>query len=204
LIQISIPMYKFVNSETVLSLLDLVHCLRKNTEFDYYFSMTDGNFIDIARNTLADAAIHKNADYVLFIDSDHQFKGGEVLEFVRSAVNQTEYQIVSGAYKSRKSGKYVAYNFGEFEFPLMEQIKPVQVDVTSKYLKIDSCGLGMCLIPVKILKHIREKYGFIFRCKEYDGNIVGEDTYFFFNCKKEGIKVGLDCSFKVGHCGGVI
>jgi len=210
-IAIGIPMYKQVPTQAVTSIMGLQRHLHIKDLFadkfdDYEIITIDSCFVDTARNMIVDEAIKKKCDYILWIDSDHQFDVIELENFVRKAMF-SEFDIVGGWYNSRtEPGQVVAYNFNEeISIPIMTKINPELVKKEEKYLECGCPGLGMCLMPTTIPSLIREKHSFAFRCENIDGNIIGEDTYFFFKVMKENkYTVAIDCSFHVGHIGGII
>jgi hypothetical protein len=215
---ICIPMYKHVPSETVVSLLSLQRYMsyfRKDAnsevlfadKFDEFeFITIDSCFVDQARNILADEAIRLNCDYVLWIDSDHLFVPLTIESFIRRYF-KSGYDIVGARYNNRTvKGQPVAYTFSEEpDVPLMKPLEKKVVDECKGYYECDCIGMGMSFMPINILKEMKEKHHFIFRCKDYDGKIIGEDTYFFFNIKKQSkYKVALDCKITIGHIGGIV
>jgi hypothetical protein len=206
-ITVCIPMYKNLPSISARDIINFVYDACKQTLHEFDFVIVDGDYIDIARNNLADMAIKSKADYALWIDSDHTFNSADVFNFIDDYLlskKMTE-SIVGAKYKSRTNqDKYVAYNFPMEDIPIMEFIPVDKIDNAKSYMRCEAVGMGFCIMPISILISLREKYHFVFRAKDEAGHIIGEDTYFFFNCKKENIKVYLDCSLKIGHVGGIV
>jgi hypothetical protein len=208
---VCIPFYKQVPSQAVTSIMALQRYLHLSEKFaghfdDFEVITVDSCFVDMARNMLVDEAVKNECDYILWIDSDHLFIPTQVEDFVKRAI-ESKYDIV-GAWYNNRTVQYqpVAYNFSDDkEIPIMLNLIQDKVKNHKGYYECDCIGLGMAIMPINILKEMKDKYHFVFRCKDYDGRIIGEDTFFFFNIKNNNTyKVSLDTTFKVGHIGGVI
>jgi len=151
----------------------------------------DGNPVDSARCYLMDKALEDDAKYALFIDEDTALPFYGVTQMIETS-KKFPNAIITGIY-------YV--KFGNVMMSVQDEEKRwVLPDVNpgSPLIRdIMSTGLGCALIPLHIIKTIKEKYEDIpLFCivpdgtwKDKDVVFLGEDTWFYNLVHKCGFEV---------------
>jgi len=99
-IGVCLPMYKFIDSKFVDSLLNF---LRENLpKYDIDIINRIGGSLDVARNELVKKALLNGCDYILFLDSDHIFPQGTLTRLLK-VMKEKNAKIVSALYFTRSS-----------------------------------------------------------------------------------------------------
>lgn len=150
----------------------------------------DGNPVDLARCYLMEKAFEDDAKYALFVDEDTvlPYNGvNDMLEVSKKYPNA----IISGIYyvKFGNVMMTVKDEEGRWVLPNVEPNAPLIRNVVST-------GLGCCLIPMHIIKTLKEKFEDIpLFCIVQDGmwddpdiTFIGEDAWFFNLTRKCGFE----------------
>ena len=185
---IAIPCMDEIPTPFVQSLV----CLKPRSDIEYHFSFMCSSLIYDARNMLAKQALDIKADYVLWLDSDIQFKP-DLLDRLMDDIQDAD--VVTGLYFMRRAP------FSPTIFKLQE-LKDGKVTL-EKYLDypeqsvfpIDAAGLGVCLMKTEVLKLVFEQYGNPF--SPLPG--WGEDISFFIRAGELEAKMVCDSRLTVGH-----
>lgn len=166
------------------------------------FHGIDQNPVDSARNYLIEKALEDDAKYALFIDEDTALPYYGVRNLVKTSEQFNDEKIIVGIY-------YV--KFGNVMMSVQDECERwVLPDVTPNsglIRNVLSTGLGCALIPMKIIKRMKEHFeGVPLFCivpeKTWgDEKVVfmGEDTWFYALVKKMGIEVVGDTSVQCLH-----
>lgn len=164
------------------------------------FHGIDQNPVDSARCYLIEKAEEDDAKYALFVDEDTVLPYFGVRNLIKTSEQFNDEKIITGIY-------YV--KFGNVMMSVMDECERwVLPDVTPNsglVRNVVSTGLGCALIPLKVIKKLRETFESIpLFCivpeKTWGDDKVtfmGEDTWFYALCKKAGIEVIGDTSC---HC----
>lgn len=150
----------------------------------------DGNPVDSARCYLIEKALEDDAKYALFIDEDTALPYDGVIKMLEVS-KQFPDAIISGIY-------YV--KFGNVMMSVLDEEKRwvlPDVSPTAPLIRnVMSTGLGCALIPMHLIKKIKEKFKDIpLFCIVPDNTwgdkdvvFIGEDTWFFNLTRKCGIE----------------
>lgn len=154
------------------------------------FHAIDGNPVDVARCWLMDKALDDDPKYVLFVDEDTALPYFGVSKMIEVS-KQFPDAIISGIY-------YV--KFGNVMMSVLDEenrwVLP-NVDPDAPLIRnVMSTGLGCCLIPMHIIKAIRQKFEDIpLFCivpdktwGDPDVTFIGEDAWFFNLVRKCGFE----------------
>lgn len=157
------------------------------------FGGTERMVIHWARNDLANEAKSLVNDrtgekytHVLWLDDDHTFNPDMLVYLARNG----DKDVVSALYYGRTQHLPVVYvkDYNPDPYKHFPLIWP-----PSQLCEVDAVGFGACLMRREVLDRLKEPY---FRFNE-----CGEDIYFCVHAKKQGVKIWLDGSYKLGHIG---
>lgn len=161
----------------------------------------DGNPVDSARNYLIDKALEDDSKYAMFIDEDTALPYNGINSLIETSKKHPD-AIIVGIY-------YV--KFGNVMMSVKdEEGRWVLPDVTPNsglIRDVVSSGLGCALIPMHLIKKIREKFeGIPLFCivpdkcwDDSDVTFIGEDAWFFNLAKECGIETIADTSCQCVH-----
>lgn len=159
----------------------------------------DGNPVDMARNWLIEKALEDDSKYALFVDEDTVLPYFGVMKMLETS-KQFPDAIISGIY-------YV--KFGNVMMSVVDDegrwVLPDVAPNSGLIRNVASTGLGCALIPMRLIRTIKEKFIDIpLFCivpektwGDPDVVFIGEDTWFFHLAKKCGIETIGDTSC---HC----
>ena len=187
---IATPTMGSVNVRYFMSILSLNQPCQANV------GVEDGSVVYMARNRLALKAIENNYDYVLWIDSDMQFKPN-MLEMLLEDAKQG-MDVVTGICFKRS-------------FPVEPTIcKTIScedgigdVEIYKDYphdsvFEVGGMGLACCLMKTDVIKQVCET----FQCSPFEPlPQLGEDYSLCWRLHSMGIKMYCDSRVKVGHVG---
>ena len=154
----------------------------------------DGNPVDSARCYLIEEALKENAKYALFVDEDTALPFYGVTNLIETS-KQFPDAIITGIY-------YV--KFGNVMMSIKDEegrwVLPETTPNTGLIHNLVSVGLGCCLIPLHLIKRIKEQFeGVPLFCivpeKTWDDPdiaFIGEDAWFFHLVRKAGIETIAD------------
>jgi hypothetical protein len=162
--------------------------------FKFHIATIGKVFTALARERLAEAALEANMDYLLMIDDDmlcpvdiferlykHNVDIVAPLAFSRYPPHKPViYRVNSGIDPMTRKPFYINY--------------PVLNYPRNQLVECDAVGFGAVLIKCDVLKKIPKP-----RFMVTSG--AGEDIHFCYMAAKEGYKVYMDTSIKLGHLG---
>lgn len=190
---IALPCMDMVHTAFMESLLTL----QKVGEIEY--EVTCSSLIYDARNMLAKAAIDKECDRILWLDSDMVFHPSLLVKLSKDLDEGREF--VTGLYFSRKNpiGPIIYKETG------YTQEGKVLTPFAKKYndypegeiFEIAGCGLGVAMMTTNLVKRIYAEYGAPFSPQPG----FGEDLSFCIKCEQSGIPMYCDSRIKAGHIG---
>lgn len=189
-IAVCIPITHSMCSRFAISMLSLPSELKKfGHEPIYLFDETP--MFD-TRNNLSQSAQAHNPDYLLWLDSDMEFKGKELAEWIQQVIDD-KCDMATGIYYKRRFPDY-----GATIFKLVGSIAYEILDHPKERFLVDRCGFGCVLIRADIAKKIyntTKGSPFLF-----DGS-QGEDFYFCAKYQAEGYVIWAYPNLNLGHDG---
>lgn len=182
-ILLAIPCARYVEPETFASIYEL----KKPCESELY--IPNNYSIDVSRNQIADYALEKGHDYILWVDSDIIVPKDTLVKFLSH-----EKELICGAcaYKVIGCKNVVAKRF------CGEKYKDVTIKELHEHkglMEVDAFGFGCVLTKTDVFKDVEKPY-FKFN------NGKGEDIYFCEQAHKK-YKLYLDTTVLCGHKGSV-
>ena len=166
------------------------------------FHGIDQNPVDSARCYLIEKAEEDDAKYALFVDEDTVLPYYGVRNLIKTSEQFNDEKIITGIYWV-KFGNVMMSVLDECERWVLPDVTPNSGLIRN----VVSTGLGCALIPLKVIKKLREQFkGIPLFCivpeKTWNDDKVtfmGEDTWFYALCKKAGIEVIGDTSVQCAH-----
>lgn len=197
-IQMMLPIYKTMEAPCIESLI--------NMQVDFF---TDGhvlqpcfaNGFNAARARVALARFAGedekfNADYILWIDSDHLYQKADFDKLVDS-MNKHNLPMLAASYKMRGSeetshGVTVDGKFRHFHYKDLNELAP------DALVECDVVGFGFLVMKADFLKYMWKKYeDDLFKLDATKNGT--EDVTFCDLTRAEGYKVMFHPNVRVGH-----
>lgn len=165
--------------------------LKLTPRFDFRFVVLGRIFTPLAREEAARMALEADCDYLYMIDDDMICPDDM---FERLYARNVDL-VAPLAFSRNPPHKPVIYESIEVVDPVMKARK--NVNRWANYYKdalneCDAVGFGAVLIKSSVLRGIPEPR---FMCSEG----TGEDILFCYKAKKEGFRIYMDTSVKIGH-----
>lgn len=185
------PSVGTIPTKTVISLLATVE--RGKVEP----LIVSGSLVYDARDDIAQYAVEKNYDYVLYVDSDMVFNADDLKRLLAHQVG-----ICSGLYVSRDGQRNnVIYSkiIARRRFPYRKPELIVD-NRSSGFGSVRACGFGFCLIKTSVLKTMFKYYKSLFEPKWG----LGEDAAFCYRARRIGFITFVDRDVKLGHIGEIV
>lgn len=161
--------------------------------------MESQSLIYDARNRLAQTAIKKGFDRVLWLDSDMVFEP-DLMERLSARIDEGR-DFVTGVYVQRKSRHeptiYSEWRTEELEDGKLKAKLKVCQEIPEEIFEIEACGFGIAMTTVKMLQDIMEQKGLPFT--PVPG--FGEDIACCMRARELGYKIWCDGSIQAGHEG---
>jgi len=174
-----------VAAQSLMALQSDIH--GKGDEFQIMF--VSGHNVLLARTLLVKEATKREADYVLFLDSDHVYSSKALYTLI-SKMEDNDFDILSAAYRLRGKDNVLAH--GSVSDGKFSKDKPGE-----GIKECDVIGLGFAVFKHSLVCEIVEKYDTLFWM---DANkCLSEDAYFCRLLQEEGIKIRYDADTMVGH-----
>lgn len=166
------------------------------------FHGIDQNPVDSARCYLIEKAEEDDAKYALFVDEDTALPYYGVRNLIKASEQFNDEKIITGIYWV-KFGNVMMSVLDECERWVLPDVTPNSGLIRN----VVSTGLGCALIPLKVIKKLRERFVdiplFCIVPENTWGDdkvtFMGEDTWFYALCKKAGIEVIGDTSVQCLH-----
>ena len=192
--------------------LDCIEELSNTKKYNIIDMTTKEVYIHRGRRTLMENVLdynkNKRIDYVLWLDSDVQFKTSDVDKLIELVENNEKIKCVSGIYFNRHANHHPMFCKGN-ELNGYDWNVPI---LNYDYFVVDGVGFGFFLLPIETL----EKYSLNYNpTKWFDSSrwyplnsepkdqkfTIGEDLYFCENLKKIGINVYVASNVLLEHKG---
>lgn len=164
--------------------------------YSHGFGNVGGEKVDVARNILIDQAIDSGAKYMFFIGEDTVVPYDSFRKLHETAEANPDAMVV-GVYYIKISSPMIFIHTDDYIIPA--NVDPGQV------FEVLGCGLDCALIPIKLLKEMRDKDpDNPFCCIAVNGQgwtpsnpdvtpqkapFVGEDNYFTHRWQKAGYRI---------------
>lgn len=189
---IAIPCMDMMHTDFVRSLIGL----RVEGEVEFCFSQN--SLVYDSRNLLAQKAVDRGFDRVLWLDSDMVFRP-DLLERLGADLADGR-ELVSALYTTRKQPiRPAAYQRlgtekrGGVETPVAVPVR----EIPEGLREVEGVGFGCVLTSARLLKDVAKPYGRPF--SPIDG--FGEDFSFCLKARSLGFGLWLDGGVRVGHVG---
>lgn len=148
-----------------------------------------------ARNNLAAMAVDREADRILWLDSDMVFPSGTLRHMSKVLDELGNKVILTGAY-FRRTPPYSPVLYKKLDFD--EKGNAIWEDVTevpNEIFEVEACGFGCVLAPTAAFVEVSHEFGEIF------GPIhgTGEDLSFCWRARQLGYKIFCDPRINLGH-----
>jgi len=163
--------------------------------FSHGFCNIYGEKVDVARNYLIEQVLESNAKYMFFIGEDtvvpyHAFKT------LHKTAEENPGSIVVGVYYIKLGDAMIMTK--EKNWIVVPNVDPGQL------LKAHMCGMDAMLIPVEILKQMKEEEPELPFCCIANGvaediPFIGEDNFFMHRIHKRGTQILVDTNVQCLH-----
>lgn len=148
-----------------------------------------------ARNSLAAMAVEKEADRILWLDSDMVFPSGTLRHMHKVLDELGDKVILTGVY-FRRTPPYSPVLYKKLDFD--EKGNAIWEDVTeipAEPFEVEACGFGCVLAPTAAFVEVSHEYGEMFN--PIHG--TGEDLSFCWRARQLGYKIMCDPRINLGH-----
>lgn len=153
--------------------------------------------LDQARNAAASMAIYKNADWLLFIDSDIYVDKYFLMDMIKNAEeHNVDIVVANYPYQDRNlisTARVVRVS--DNKAINCYEVKQEDVNNKEKY-RFVTAGLGATLISIATLRKMGRPY---FRTQNIQFRHTGEDSYFFQECAAIEAKIWLENDIPIVH-----
>lgn len=188
-ILIGLPTAKYIESETFISIYNLIKPENCQVDFQCFF----GYNVAQVRNLMADYSIKNDYDYMFWADSDMIFPKDTLVKLF-----SLQKDIVTGVYIQRKEEKipeiYIPTLYGG-----MTNINVNEI-IEDKILNVQGCGFGCVLTTTKCLSNIGYPQFEYTNALDHK-NTISEDVDFCRKAQNKGYKIFADTSIKCNHIG---
>ena len=184
LITVGIPSYNYINTECVLSLMEM----QARSRLPLYFFFNQGLYIDHNRNQIVDVAINNGSSHLMFIDSDMKFPYDGLEKLL-----EANKDIVGGYYNSRRGNCIVKVWEGD------KLVAPEPIP--DELFQVGVLPTGFMLIKLSCLEKLKRPY---FQVITSEKGTIGEDVSFCYKAKEAGIEIWCDGGLRLGHVGKAI
>lgn len=183
---VAIPCLDHVDADFVQSLVQM------NKVDDTQIDLLTGSLVYVSRERLADLAIAKKADYVLWLDSDMVFSP----ELLQDLIDSNKDMVAGLCFRRRPPFTPVIYKKIRFGQTPEEHVNEEYLDYPKNSLfEVDGVGFGAVLVRTDVIRAVKERYGNAFEpMKGY-----GEDLTFCIRARMCGYQIWCNSSVKLGH-----
>ena len=185
---IAIPSYEGLQPEFVRSLTELETKLREDNVW-FEIKIISGTLVHAARDRLAQHAVNKEFDEVLWIDDDMVF-------------DRHLYEDLKMCGKDMVCGLFVSRHY-PFVSCLFRSLNPVKriTEYPDEAFRIAGCGFGCVLMKTRILKDVMLNNGG--KCFVPEQKL-GEDCAFCVRAAAAGYEIWCEPTARVGHVGRIV
>jgi len=153
-----------------------------------------GHITDDGRNEIAEEAIARGYDYLVFLDSDMTFPPGIVLGLLRRAIAKRTYS--AAIYNTRSDHRVNLYDWKPAKKSFVSVIPNMDVGGVC-----DAGGTGAMCIPVRLFNKLKHPYFYYKYTYNETGRVRWSEDMVF--CKKL-LDKGYRCSYIPMVCGHII
>jgi len=154
-------------------------------KYDIRFRTSSICYLDCARNDLATKAFQDKPDYVLWLDADMSYP-----EDTPERLMKHDKLVISGLTLLKGNGLPMLFNFIGNSFDVRN------AGIRTGLMKVDVASMGGLLVKTTVFEKLKFPY---FNTGWSKAMYVGEDIYFYKQCKNKGIEIWCDTSLKFGH-----
>lgn len=169
--------------------------LRIQSKYIINIQFLKSSILYISRDSLVEAALRAQADYIMFLDSD-QIIQKDTIDKLAAHLDNGEDIVTTLIF--RKDPPYQPCVFSEQKELENRQISLKYYDIETQDLTkpfyVESCGLGCAMIKLDIFKNIKQPW---FLPRPY----TGEDISFMWEARQKEYKILCDPTIEVGHIG---
>jgi len=194
---ICVPVYGTVSATFFQSFIRFFTYNQNHSDFRLDAIIRQGLYVDHVRNSLAQAALDANADYIFWMDSDN-IVSPKTIERLLKVINTHNADLAAGIYFEKGKPYYpVLREYRNGRFFKIEDIPIGEV------IEVGAAGMGCTLIKADVFKELEFPW-FKTEYIDYDygeRKLIGEDVYM---CKKmldNKMKIVCDTSTISGHFG---
>ena len=145
-------------------------------------------YLDAARNMCVKEALKLPIEYILWLDVDQTYPK-ETAERLIKHIDSGK-MIVGGRTLKKWERTPLVFKF------LEDSMRVRQYDKLKGLMKIDAMGMGGVMMRPEVFNIIDYPY---FKIGYKDDDHIGEDIYFFRQCKNKNIDVWCDTDLHFGH-----
>lgn len=187
-ILIAVPTNKYVETETMKSIYDLIVPEGYETELQFFY----GYQVDQIRNLIADWG--KRYDYVFNVDSDIILPHDSLVKMIRA-----DKDVISGLYIQRIPDQHILEVYQDNGRGGVENI-PYWAIEGRGVIPIASCGFGCVLVKGDVYRKMEYPH-FLYQSAIDHKNTVSEDVYFCLKARRLGFMIWTDTSIRCQHVG---
>lgn len=194
-VMIGIPCMDEVKTDFMQSLIGL-------QKGEVTFAITKSSLVYDARNKIAEMALNKGYDVIIWFDSDMVFEPDTLDKFLKRY--EEGYDYVSGLCFARRYPTIpTVYNHIGYKDD-GEGIIEVELgafkEIPDEMFEIKASGFAGVMTSTKMIRDVAIKHGPPF----YPRYGFGEDLTFCYMAGKEGYKMYCDPDIKFGHIGTIV
>ena len=196
---VALPIYRAMEPETIVSLLDLSQMLGPGL---VTFGTLQGAYIEHARNDLAHRAVKADAGRVLFVDADISFEYEDYVRLQEKLDADPGMGMVCGMYSGHKDTDFLIVGWmAEDGHMWLEddcQLRGLEMIRDKSVEEVDKAGAGFMLVNREVFEKIPPLW---FATMAEAGDFWGEDLYFIQLLKQHGFRPSMDGGVVVTHTG---
>ena len=165
---VAVPAYKTVDTDFVVSLLDLSTVMRNKSAYSEIHFVTGSSLVMCARNELVERFLASECTHLMFIDSDIVFTPEQVLELIDHA--SPEKKVICGLYPKKKVNWELIHHITNLgaPVPVLETqsgtlddslFSPIDPPTESNLpVRVEKAGSGFIMIERSVFTTIKEKF----------------------------------------------
>lgn len=157
-------------------------------------AMQVGSLIYTSRENLAAEALKREADYILWLDSDMMFPPDTLQRLMADIEEAGDGVIMTGLYY-RRVAPFSPVAFTKLDIIDEKSYWTNVEEVPDGIFEVEGCGFGCVLAPTEAFVDVMSKFGRMFT--PIGG--VGEDLSFCWRARQCGWKFLCDPTIELGH-----
>lgn len=196
-IALCIPAYGTI---TVNWLINFMRFIKVNSnKYDLDIHIHEEQPVSISRNALADKALAKDPEYIMWMDADNAC-GNETIDRLLQTMEAENADFVTALYFSKTPPYYAVLR--KKKHGVYWKIENPEL---GKRIPIDGAGMGCCIVKADAFKKITKPY-FMFSHENIGGEevVLSEDLYFCRKLQEAGMRLIADTKIISAHIGGSV